>query len=174
MARKVIILDTSILCVWLRIPNMDSIEKSGEKPITYDDVSKSIEKETADSSRIVLPLASIIECGNHITQINRKDSQKYVNECAGFIEKALDGSEPWDIFTNQSELLSTEGLRNLVNEWKSLSCCGLSMGDVSIKQVAYYYYSKGYTAEIFTGDTGLKAYQPAPHPQILSRNRNRR
>ena len=57
---------------------MDSIEKSGEKPITYDDVSKSIEKETADSSRIVLPLASIIECGNHITQINRKDSQKYV------------------------------------------------------------------------------------------------
>ncbi len=73
MARKVIILDTSILCVWLRIPNMESIEKSGEKPITYDDVSKSIEKETADSSRIVLPLASIIECGNHITQINRKN-----------------------------------------------------------------------------------------------------
>ena len=174
MARKVLILDTSILCVWLRIPNMDTIAKTGEKPVTHADVIKTIDMETAASTRIVLPLASIIECGNHITQISRKDSQKYVDEFAEFIEKALDGTKPWDIFTTQTELLSTEGLRKLVAEWKELSCSGLSMGDVSIKQVAEYYNSKGFTAEIYTGDTGLKAYQPAPQPQILSRNRNRR
>lgn len=174
MAKKVLILDTSILCVWLQIPGMNTIEKLGEPKITHRDVEDKIKKEVEISTRIVLPLASIIECGNHITQIKRKDSQNYVTQFANFIERALDGTEPWDIFTNQTVLFTKERLRELVKTWKQLSQSGISMGDSSIIQVALYYDSMGYTAEIYTGDTGLKAYQPVPKPQILPRNRNRR
>ncbi len=71
MERKFLILDTCMLCVWLQVPNMDTIIKEGEPPITYEDVSTKINEEQEQGTRIVLPLASIIECGNHITQIKR-------------------------------------------------------------------------------------------------------
>lgn len=175
MARKVLILDTSILCVWLQIPGMDSIEKEGEPAITYGDVESKIALEVENSARIVLPLASIIECGNHITQIkSRKDTRVYVNRFADFIDKALEGTEPWDIFTNQQALFENIKMKELVDKWRQLALSGISMGDASIIQVAEFYDAHGYTTEIFTGDTGLKAYQPAPKPQILPRNKNRR
>ncbi|MBD5356989.1 MAG: hypothetical protein HDR88_08320 [Bacteroides sp.] len=169
MAKKVLIVDTSILCVWLKIPGREVIKKK-DKPA----IKARIKEEVANNTHIVLPFASIIECGNHITQIKRKDSQKYVNQFAEFIEKAIDGKEPWDIFTNQSVLFTKERLKEMVCDWKQLSVTGLSMGDVSIKQVASHYDSMGYTAEIFTSDEGLKAYQPSPKPNLLTRNHNRR
>lgn len=53
-------------------------------------------------ARIVLPFASVIECGNHITQIKGADPKRYIDEFDDFILKSIDGQEPWDIFTNQS------------------------------------------------------------------------
>ncbi len=175
MARKVLILDTSILCVWLQIPGMDTIVKDGEPMVTYEDVVSYISDEVKRNTRIVLPIASIIECGNHITQIkHRKDLSDYVNRFADFIDKAIDGVEPWDIFTNQNVLFGNDNMKTLVDNWRQLALSGISMGDASIIQVAYHYDKNGCTTEIFTGDSGLKAYQPAPKPQILPRNGNRR
>lgn len=174
MAKKVLILDTSILCVWLRIPGRDTIVKKDEEPITPSDVDARIQEEVENSTNIVLPLATIIECGNHITQIKRKDSIEYVNRFADFIEKALDGTEPWDIFTNQEELFKPEKIREWISNWRKLSPSGISMGDASIIQVAYMYDKYGFTAEIYTADAGLSAYQPPKKKEILPRNRNRR
>lgn len=174
MAKKVIILDTSILCVWLAIPGMDKIEKRGEPAILHDDVEEKINREIAEGARIVLPLASVIECGNHITQIKHADPKTYIDQFAEFILKSIDGLEPWDIFTNQTNLFDKENFKKLVDRWKELSMSGISMGDASIIQVAEHYSDKNFTAEIYTGDSGLKAYQPAPRPEILPRNKNRR
>lgn len=174
MAKKVLILDTSILCVWLKLPGMDAIEKKGEPKIGQTEVLKKINKEIADKTRIVLPLAVVIECGNHITQIKKGDSTKYIKQFADFIMKSIDGTEPWDVFSNQTVLFSKENFKALVSRWKELSQSGISMGDASIIQVAEFYNSLGYTAEIYTGDTGLKSYQPAPQKEILPRNKKRR
>lgn len=174
MAKKVLILDTSILCVWLQIPEMDIIQKKGLPPVTYADVVAKIESEVARSTRIVLPYASIIECGNHITQIKRRDSQAYVDKFAEFIDKAIAGTEPWDIFTNQTALFTPERLNELVTNWKVLSKERISMGDCSILQVANHYDSLGISVEIFTGDAGLEARQPAPKQPMLPRNHRRR
>lgn len=174
MARKVIILDTSILCVWLGVPGRDRIEKRGEEPITQNDVDEKIKAEIDEGARIVLPLASVIECGNHITQIKGADPKKYIDKFADFILKSIEGLEPWDIFTNQTNLFDEENFKKLVETWRDLSMSGISMGDASIIQVANHYDSKNFTVEIFTGDTGLKAYEPAPQKEILPRNKSRR
>lgn len=174
MARKVLILDTSILCVWLGIPGMDRIEKKGYAPITNIDVESKIKSEIDHGARIVLPLASVIECGNHITQIKGTDPKRYIDEFAEFILKSIEGLEPWDIFTNQSDLFDEENFKRLVESWRQLSMSGISMGDASIIQVARHYDSKNFTVEIYTGDAGLKSYEPAPRKEILPRNRNRR
>lgn len=174
MARKVIILDTSILCVWIGVPGMDRIEKKGEDPISQTDVEEKIKKEIADGTRIVLPLASVIECGNHITQIKGEDPKKYIDKFADFILKSIEGHEPWDIFTNQTNLFDEDNFKGLVEKWRELSMSGISMGDASIIQVAQHYNSKNLTVEIYTGDTGLKAFEPAPQKEILPRNKSRR
>lgn len=174
MARKVIVLDTSILCVWLGIPGMDRIEKKGETPISQSDIVAKIQKEIAGGARIVLPLASVIECGNHITQIKGADPKGYIDKFADFILRSIEGLEPWDVFTNQTNLFDEENFKKLVETWRDLSMSGISMGDASIIQVAQHYESKNFTVEIYTGDAGLKAYEPVPKKEILPRNKSRR
>ena len=173
MNKKVIILDTSILCVWLKVPGMDTIEKGGEEKVTSADVVRKIAAESDAGSRIVLPLASIIETGNHITQI-KGDAYSHINSFANLIHDSIDGRQPWDIFRNQSVLFSDEKLKELVDDWKKYGRQRLSIGDTSIKQVAEYYFSQGLDVEIYTGDSGLKAFEPRREEIKLPRNRGRR
>ena len=48
----------------------------------------------------------------------------------------------------------------LADRWKESVISGQSLGDASIVDVANYYASAGFEVEIFTGDEGLKAYEP--------------
>jgi hypothetical protein len=48
----------------------------------------------------------------------------------------------------------------LADRWKESVISGQSLGDDSIVDVANYYASAGFEVEIFTGDEGLKAYEP--------------
>ena len=65
MKTKVLIFDTSVLCVWLRVPSKDTCG-SGDNLLTYDIVNNKIEEEKNNGTIFVLPIASIIETGNHI------------------------------------------------------------------------------------------------------------
>lgn len=64
---KVIILDTDALCVWLRVTDMDHCGPDADR-WTYDRVELKIKAEIAKQTLLVLPLATIIETGNHISQ----------------------------------------------------------------------------------------------------------
>ncbi len=48
----------------------------------------------------------------------------------------------------------------LADRWKESVISGQSLGDASIVDVANYYASAAFEVEIFTGDEGLKAYEP--------------
>jgi hypothetical protein len=111
-------------------------------------IEKLLSSET--NAIIVLPLASIIETGNHIAQ------------ATAFCDKlraAANADIPWAAFSEQADLWSPESLLTLAAEWPALAAAGLSMGDATIKRVAEYYGKSGITVEIITGDAGLKAYE---------------
>ena len=72
--RKVLIIDTSLLCVWLKVPGME-ICGSDDDRWDFERVDQKIQEEIAKSTTLVLPLATIVETGNHIAQA-RANSMK--------------------------------------------------------------------------------------------------
>ncbi len=156
--KKALIIDTSILCVYLEVPGKDTCGSDNEQwdKKRVDDLLKKEEKEF---TTFVLPLAAIIETGNHITQASSK-RYEMAQALAKIMVAVAEEKTPWAAFTHQSGLWEAEGLKKLAAEWSTLAAQKISMGDVTIKTVAEYYAKMSFTVEILTGDNGLKAYQP--------------
>lgn len=159
MKRKVLILDTSVLCCWLKVTGKD---KAGPQNNLWDykRIKSLLDHERQQGSVFVLPMAALIETGNHIAQAttNRYDCAKRL---AKHLYDAADAATPWAAFTEQSSLWDSTNLQKLADYWPDLAAAGTSIGDATIKDVAEYYASAGFVVEILTGDSGLKAYQPA-------------
>lgn len=158
MKHKVLIIDTSIMCVWLQVPGMESAGKEGE--YDYESVSKHIEEQVKAGATLVLPMTSIIETGNFIARVEQ-DRKKLGDRMADIIIAAADGTQPWAAFTLQRELWSEEGLKSLANRWRETVVSEKqSIGDASIVDVAQYYAAmEDFEVEIFTGDGGLKNWE---------------
>ena len=154
---KYLIIDTSILCVWLKMPEFETCGSDDDR-WDFKRVDDKINEEKNVGTNFVLPLASIIETGNHITHIKQRDKLDYANKLANLINDSIDNNSPWVAFSNQKELWNTEGLRNLTQRWLK-NVYILSLGDASIVDVAEHFSSLG-NVEIFSGDQGLRAYEP--------------
>lgn len=159
MKRKVLILDTSVLCVWLKVPGKETCG-SGNESLTFKVVDDKIEEEKKNGTTFILPVASLIETGNHIAHVPG-DRSKLGASFASIISDTANEVSPWAAFTEQSELWKPEKLAELANRWKETVVSGQSLGDASIVDVAQYYASAEFDVEIFTGDSGLKAYEPS-------------
>lgn len=168
--KKVLIVDTSILCVWLNVPSMDDCGPNHDK---WDQqrVTAKINEEQQAGTTFVLPLASIIETGNHIAQAGHSRLERG-QALADLMRKSANEQTPWAAFSEQSTLWSQEKLLELANSWPALAAQKLSLGDATIKDVADYYAQMGCRVEILTGDAGLKAYEPPP-PAEIPRRRQR-
>jgi hypothetical protein len=155
VSKKVLILDTSVLCCLL-----DVAGKATCGPVDDRWDKKRIEKLLASetSATIVLPLASIIETGNHIAQAGARRFESATLFCDK-LKAVADSTIPWAAFSEQAELWTPANLRRIADEWPALAAAGFSMGDATIKEVAEYYGKTGMTVEIITGDAGLKAYE---------------
>ena len=166
MKEKVLVFDTSILCVWLGVPGK---ETCGPKEDRWDKerVEQRIRSEPKRTI-FVLPLATILETGNHIAQAPRDRFAK-ANELGKLIAAAADGKSPWAAFILQSELWGTEALQFLATTWPKLANEHLSIGDATIEKVANYYEKMGYPVEILTGDQQLKSREPAPTAPVPRR-----
>ncbi|MCQ8181906.1 hypothetical protein NP603_12375 [Methylomonas sp. SURF-1] len=156
--RKVLILDTSILCVWLDVPGMADCGPDCDK-WDKNRVAEKIKLEEQDKTIFVLPLATIIETGNHIAQAQHSRRDRAV-ALADLIKKSANEETPWAAFSQQSELWAPEKLIGLAENWPDLASQKMSLGDATIKDVAEFYATMSFRVEILTGDTGLKAYQP--------------
>lgn len=154
---KVLIIDTSIMCVWLKVPGMETAGKNNEH--TYDVVEKHIKEEKAKGTNLVLPIATIIETGNHIAHA-KGNKENAVNTLSSTIVTAAKGESPWVAIEMQNALWQMESLSALVEEWKKTAIAeSQSIGDAAIVQVAQSFASIGCDVEIFTGDGGLKNYE---------------
>ena len=167
--KKVLIFDTSIMCVWLRVPGKDTC-KSVDNTITLESINKKIEEEKNNGTTFILPIASIIETGNHIAHADG-DKFNLGEKFANLICDTANSNSPWAAFTEQSSLWKPENLVALAKRWQKTVITGQSLGDASIVEVAEYYASLGYEVEIYTGDKDLKAYQPRAKVQIPRRRR---
>ncbi|MDK2807337.1 MAG: hypothetical protein PWP24_66 [Clostridiales bacterium] len=167
--KKILIIDTSILCVYLKVPDMDDCGSDVDK-WDYCRVSQKIDDEIQDNSTLVLPMATLIETGNHVAHANgnRFDVALKLSE---IIIKVANEEEPWAAFTFQRKLWDEDGLVKLANSWPILAAQGISIGDATIKDVAEYYAQSGYNVEILTGDAGLKSYQPVSRDIPVPRRR---
>ena len=169
--KKVLIMDTSILCVWLDVPGMETCGPDKDK---WDKarVDEKINTEIETLATLVLPLATLIETGNHIAQA--KYSRRQRGDALGELMRlSADEQTPWAAFSDQDILWTPEKLKELADNWPALAEGQmLSLGDATIKDVAEYYAQMGWEVEILTGDQGLKAYEPTA-PVLLPRRRQR-
>jgi hypothetical protein len=106
MKKKVLIFDTSVLCVWLKVPGKETCG-SKENRLTFDMVNAKIEEEKSQGTTFVLPIASIIETGNHIAH-STGDRHEVGYAFADIISATADQISPWAAFTEQSELWKKE------------------------------------------------------------------
>ena len=159
-SKNVLILDTSILCVWLKVPGKETCG-SGSSMIDFAKVDKEIQAAIQTQFTLVLPLASIIETGNHIAQAPQWRHER-ATALAELMTNSADEATPWAAFSDQQTLWSPVGLRKLAASWPNLAATKLSIGDATIAEVADYYAKMGYIVEIFTGDKGLKEHHLVP------------
>lgn len=99
--RKVLLIDTSLLCVWLKVPGK---ETAGNNKWDFELVNKKILTEIEKGTTLVLPLATVIETGNHIAQAKNtnSDSKRITSEeFAKIMIAAADEKSP---FTNCCKL----------------------------------------------------------------------
>jgi hypothetical protein len=170
MMRKVLLIDTSLLCVWLKVPGK---ETAGNDKWNFELVNEKIQTEIAKGTILVLPLATVIETGNHIAQAKTKDTQHKLLTSEKFAEImicAADEKSPWAAFREQIVLWEEEGLKNLASTFPNQAIEKTSMGDASIVVLGWHYHQKGYHVEFLTDDDQLKSQEPPPPTQPTRRS----
>jgi hypothetical protein len=167
--KNVLIIDTSILCVWLKVPGMDRCGSDND-PWDFQRIDKEITAHIDCDFTLVLPLASIIETGNHIAKANHSRRER-ATSLAEIMRKAADERTPWAAFRDQDELWSPDGLNRLAQQWPDLAAQKLAIGDATIKQVADYYTRMGLKVQLLTGDEQLKTYESMTPPSLQPRRR---
>lgn len=167
-SKSVLIVDTSLLCVWLKIPKMETCGRVGDI-WDFQRVEKEINAAVGQGYTLVLPLASIIETGNHIAHAPQYRHER-AKGLAELMCKAADQKSPWAAFQHQTELWSPDRMKELAQLWPPLAERKLAMGDATIKQIGDYYGEIGCVVEFLTADEQLRAYEPK-RPKLVPRRR---
>jgi hypothetical protein len=169
--RKVLLIDTSLLCVWLQVPVK---ETAGNNKWDFESVNDKIKLEIKKGTTLVLPLATVIETGNHIAQAKSGDKWTSAEEFKKIMIFAADETSPWAAFREQVVLWEAEELKKLADKFPKQAVQNTSMGDASIVVLGWYYYSeKGFHVDFLTDDDLLKSQEPPP-PTTPTRRSSRR
>jgi len=99
---RVLVLDTSLLCVWLQVPGKESCGSSDDR-WDYPRIDALIQEEISAGALLVLPIASLIETGNHISHGDKLRFEK-AKELGSIIRLTADEKSPWTAFKNQDSL----------------------------------------------------------------------
>ena len=166
MKHKILILDTSVLCVYLNIPGKNSC--SGHIKLTHQIAVNEIDSKTRNGWMFVLPVACVIETGNHIAQCNG-DRYSIANKLVKMIHATISAHSPWIVFQDNLDIWNPVNIGWLEN-WAEHAARGISMADRTIALIADDYSRKGFDVDIFTCDELLKAHQPV-QPVLIPRRR---
>lgn len=119
---SIILLDTSVLCEWFEVPGKSA--KGGHRRVT--DAMKAYVKDGCD---FFLPLASVVETGNHIAHVATGNARRRcANLLAELIENCITAEHPYATIAYWDE----DELKAIAREFRSNAMSGISMGDTSI------------------------------------------
>ena len=84
---SIALIDTSVFCNIIPVPNRDQ---------DRDQVLEQLEEMIKARTTLLLPMAAVLETGNHIAQlpngnVRRSTAKKFCEE----VSKAIDGTSPW-------------------------------------------------------------------------------
>ncbi len=151
---QVAIIDTSILVLILKLPNMGSETEYRQVMTNFVDIV------SEEQSTILLPIATIIETGNHISQINDGNIRR---ECTllfvEFLERAISSNEPFTIVTH----IDDSTLREWIEKYKNDNT-EVGFGDKTIIQVwgNQCKLNPNKRVYIWSKDTHLSSYDKCP------------
>lgn len=171
---KIMIIDTNIMCVWLKVPGKETAGKNNEWD--YEKVSAHIGEEIKQGTKLCLPMTSVIETGNHIAHIKGNKAPS-ADALMDKIIKSANGDNPWLVFDQQNGIWEAERLTELITTWNTeVKKEEHALGDAIIIEIAKS-YAPNFDIEIFTGDNLLKEYERKIMGQkkkkALRRNRNK-
>jgi hypothetical protein len=146
------IIDTSILTNILDIPHMNQ-----DRSVVMNELKRLKE---LDNQILILPLAAIIETGNHIAHISDGNIRREKAKLMGAIlENTANNNAPWQYFGKE---LDKEDLLKLSFEFPDNAMRGTGLGDLSIIR-AYEKYKESApgvgTIMIWSLDSHLVGYK---------------
>lgn len=165
MKSKLVIVDTSILVVWLQVPGF---EEAGEGRLSKAQVDEKLQNYKSEGAKLVLTIACIIETGNHIAQVKNGDIRRLkVNQFADFLINVVEKKDGWMMFYSEKDMWSENEIAKLAEMWRESGVYKLSLGDASIIKVANRLKAI-YDVEVFTGDSQLRGLASAPIAPIYA------
>lgn len=157
-------IDTSILLNILDIPNMNS-----HRSVVLQDFQQLIQD---DNQVLILPLATIIETGNHIAHIaNGQVRRQKAALMAEYLMNTAAGEAPWQYYGEELEI---DDLLQLAKDFPDSAMQGTGIGDLSIIR-AYEKYKQNVPAigniMIWSVDAHLAGFRE--ELQLPARRKNR-
>jgi len=161
--RQVHFVDTSILCCLLRIPKF------------CDDKYMEVEEELLGIINrceiLILPIANIIETGNHIAHISDGNIRRAIaRKFAQYLRDTADNVAPWSLINLE---WTPDDLRKFADLFPDQAMRQVGFGDMSIID-AYEDYIKrtpGVSVRIWSTDGHLMIYRHEA-PEIGRRNKD--
>lgn len=142
-------IDTSVMMNLLEVPGRCSASQ-----MIIEEFRQIINKEV-----LILPIATIIETGNHIAHISNGNSRRTIASKFGeFLRKTAEGEAPWKLYGIE---LDKEGLIYLADHIEENAMQQVGVGDMSIIH-AYEQYKSNTPGigriMIWSTDTHLQGY----------------
>ena len=157
MTKKLLLIDTSIMLEILEVPqksNGPKIKKRFNAMLTSDDYI------------LILPMATILETGNHISHIKSHDNDlRFIiaNEFIKKVKMAIDGTTPFKALRWETEEIGTlidslSEIRDWIDSFPDYAKREISFGDCSIieqfKKLCYKF--SAFPIKVWSKDDDLK------------------
>ena len=144
-------IDTSVMVNLLEVPNLcndaEAVKGEWKEVLQTGDV-------------LILPIATIIETGNHIAHISNGNIRRTIAGKFGeYLRKTAEGEAPWQLYGIE---LDKAGLLYLADHIEENALCEIGVGDMSIVY-AYKQYKEKTPAigsiMIWSTDKHLQSYR---------------
>ena len=144
-------IDTSIMCNLLEIPG-----KCSDK----EEVKQEWREVLKKNETLIMPLATIIETGNHIAHIQDGNARYTIAmKFKEFLEKTAESKAPWTLYGNA---LDVQEIKYIADNIEKFTVVGTGIGDMTIIY-AYEKYLKEEpaigTIMIWSKDEHLSAFR---------------